>query len=107
MSRFVAAHATHPDWRMALALAAAQLDAQHAADPAERPLGLVYFTDAYAPHAAALNDELKRRWPDVTWAGCVGVGVAASGAEWEDGPAGVRMRLHSTGWASAARCRAL
>ncbi len=93
MSRFVAAHATHPDWRMALALAAAQLDAQHAADPAERPLGLVYFTDAYAPHAAALNDELKRRWPDVTWAGCVGVGVAASGVEYVDEPALVLMRL--------------
>ena len=30
MTPFVCGHATHPDWRMALSPAAAQVDAQHA-----------------------------------------------------------------------------
>ena len=93
MSPFITGHATHPDWRMALALAAAQLDAQRAtsADSAAPTLGLVYFTDAYAPHAQALLDELRQRWPGMAWAGCVGVGVAASGVEYFDEPALVLM----------------
>lgn len=92
MSGFIAAHATHPDWRLALALAAAQLDAQRAARPgAAWTLGLVYFTDAYAPQAQALLDELRQRWPGLAWAGCVGVGVAASGVEYVDEPALVLM----------------
>lgn len=92
MSAFVTAHATHPDWRMALALAAAQLDAGRAARPdADWTLGLVYFTDAYAPHAQALLAELRQRWPGLHWAGCVGVGVAASGVEYVDEPALVLM----------------
>ena len=92
MSAFVTAHATHPDWRMALALAAAQLDAGRAARPdADWTLGLVYFTDAYAPHAQALLAELRQRWPGLHWAGCVGVGVAASGVEYFDEPALVLM----------------
>ena len=94
MSPFITGHATHPDWRMALALAAAQLDAQRAAADsidAAPTLGLVYFTDAYAPHAQPLLDELRQRWPGVAWAGCVGVGVAASGVEYFDEPALVLM----------------
>ena len=47
MKRFVQGHATHPDWRVALALAAAQIDAQrqaplHAVLPT---LGWLYFSD--------------------------------------------------------------
>ena len=61
--RFFTAHATHPDWRMALALVGAQVDARQAAQPSAWTLGLVYFTDAYAPHARALFDELRNRWP--------------------------------------------
>jgi small ligand-binding sensory domain FIST len=53
--------------------------------------GLVYFTDAYAPQAAGLLAELQQRWPGVAWAGCVGVGVAASGVEYFDEPALVLM----------------
>ncbi|MCA0242554.1 MAG: FIST C-terminal domain-containing protein [Proteobacteria bacterium] len=88
MSAFAAGHATHPDWRMALALAAAQVDAQRPRPP-QPPwrLGLVYFTDAYAPHAKPLLAELQQRWPGVAWAGCVGVGVAATGVEYIDEPA--------------------
>jgi small ligand-binding sensory domain FIST len=87
MNPFITGHATHPDWRVALALAAAQLDAQRAAVAAHPSLGLVYFTDSYAPQAQALFDDLRRRWPGVAWAGCVGVGVAASGVEYFDEPA--------------------
>lgn len=91
MSIFLSGHATHPDWRMALSLAAAQVEAQHARqrDGGGGPLslGFVYFTDAYAPHADALVAELKRRWPAVAWVGSVGVGVAAAGVEYFDEPA--------------------
>ncbi|WP_425257154.1 FIST signal transduction protein [Rubrivivax sp. RP6-9] len=93
--RFLTGHATHPDWRMALALAAAQVDAQRVAREAggggPLTLGWCYFTDAYAPHAEALLAELRQRWPGLSWAGCVGVGVAASGVEYIDEPALVLM----------------
>ncbi len=92
MSAFITGHATHPDWRRALALVAAQIDAQRAARPAGWTLGLVYFTDAYAAQAQALLDELRQRWPDLAWAGCVGVGVAASGVEYFHEPARVLMQ---------------
>ncbi len=92
---FLTGHATHPDWRMALALAAAQVDAQRVAQETSGAgpltLGFVYVTDAYAPHAKALLAELQQRWPGVAWVGCVGVGVAASGVEYIDEPALVLM----------------
>ena len=100
---FLVGHATHPDWRMALALAAAQIDAAQAQETQRAPrtlrpgggaaaaatatLGLAYFTDHYAPHGPALLDELRQRWPDVAWAGCPAVGIAATGVEYFDEPA--------------------
>lgn len=91
MRLFAHAHATHPDWHMALALAAAQIDAQRA-DPSgdhrgEATLGFVYFTDHYALHAEALLEELHVRWPGTSWVGGVGMGVCANGAEYLDEPA--------------------
>ncbi|WP_119289384.1 FIST signal transduction protein [Azohydromonas sediminis] len=100
---FQHAHATHPDWRIALSLAAAQLDAQRDAPldrhrrggggrAADAPtLGFVYVTDHYAGDADALLDALRRRWPGVAWVGAVGVGVAAGGVEYIDEPALVLM----------------
>jgi len=92
---FVVGHATHPDWRMAFSLAAAQVDAQQARQAGggggPLSLGFVYFTDAYAPQAGALHAALKDRWPGVAWVGSVGVGVAASGVEYFDEPALVLM----------------
>jgi len=91
MSSFLSGHATHPDWRMALAMAGAQIDAQQAA--ADRSaagpttLGFVYLTDHYAPHARALLAALRERWRGVAWVGSVGIGVAASGVEYFDEPA--------------------
>lgn len=91
MKLFAHAHATHPEWPMAVALAAAQIDAQRH-DPAGRyvntpTLGWVYLTDHYAPHAEALLADLQQRWPGVAWVGAVGVGVSASGVEYIDEPA--------------------
>ena len=89
MNRFLHGHATHPDWRVALALAAAQIEAQrlepgHAAAPT---LGWVYLTDACAPHADAVLGELRQRWPGVEWVGATGIGIAAAGVEYFDEPA--------------------
>ncbi len=93
MQAFIVGHATHPDGHMALALAAAQVEARRAArQPAFQPtLGLVYLTDALAPQADALLAELQQRWPGVHWAGNVGIGVMASGVEYVDEPALVLM----------------
>ena len=93
MKRFLQAHATHPDWRMALALAAAQIESQRDRSAGENggapqpTLGWVYFTDHYAGAAPALLDDLRRRWPGVAWVGAAGVGIAASGVEYFDEPA--------------------
>jgi small ligand-binding sensory domain FIST len=95
MPAFLTGHATHPDWRMALSIAAAQVDAQHAAQRnsggGPLSLGFVYFTDAYTRDADALLAALRQRWPGVAWVGSVGVGVAASGVEYFDEPALVLM----------------
>ena len=89
MTPFLQAHATHPDWRLALAMVQPQLDAQRRErGPGWTPtLGWVYLTDHYAAQAEALLAELQRRWPGVAWVGSVGVGVAASGVEYFDEPA--------------------
>jgi small ligand-binding sensory domain FIST len=95
MTEFIVGHATHPDWRGALALAAAQIDAAHARQDGSGAgplsLGFVYLTDHYASHADALLAQLQLRWPGVAWVGSVGVGVAASGVEYFDEPALVLM----------------
>ena len=100
MRRFLHAHATHPQWRMAAQLVGAQLRAQisqaeaahrhplRAAEPGLAWLGLVYLTDYYADSAADLMTWLNAHFPEVSdWAGTVGVGVLASGAEYLDEPA--------------------
>jgi len=95
LSPFRIGHATHPDPHMALALAAAQLEAQAALDVAggavPATLGWVYITDHYADAAESILAELRQRWPTVDWVGCVGVGVAVSGVEYFDEPALVLM----------------
>ena len=91
MPGFLVGHATHPDWRAALALAAAQIDARSAAFEASAAgplsLGFVYFSDHYAPQAEALVEALRQRWPGVAWVGSVGVGICAGSVEYMDQPA--------------------
>ena len=95
MHEFLVGHATHPDWRGALALAAAQVDARAAAhergNAGPLTLGFVYFSDHYAAQAADLLAALRARWPGVAWVGSVGVGVCAGGVEYIDEPALVLM----------------
>jgi small ligand-binding sensory domain FIST len=92
---FLQAHATHPDGRMALALVAAQIDAQRAARPDfAATLGLLYLTDALAHQAAEIVAEAEQRWPGVAFAGTVGVGVCASGVEYDQEPALVLLMMH-------------
>jgi small ligand-binding sensory domain FIST len=91
MAAFLVGHAAHPDWRVALARAGAQIEARTLAHEASAAgpltLGFVYFTDPYAGHAQALHADLRQRWPGVAWVGCVGSGVAAGGVEYIDEPA--------------------
>ncbi len=93
MDDFVVGHAAHPDWRMALSMAIAQIDAQQATGPAPN-LGFVYLCDHHAAQAAGLWAALRQRWPAVSWAGGVGVGVAAGGVEYFDEPGLVLMLGH-------------
>lgn len=90
MKRFPYAHATHPQWRMALALVLAQLRAQMAlpAMASTPSLGLLYITDHYSAVAQDILDALGAELPEVTdWAGTVGVGICANNAEYFDEPA--------------------
>jgi small ligand-binding sensory domain FIST len=89
MSTFFHAHAADADWQAALLRAAAHIDELRRAQPGGRvpTLGFVYFTDAYRPHAAALFASLQKRWPGVSWAGAMGVGIAGTGVEYFGEPA--------------------
>ena len=91
MTFFAVGHATHPDWRAALTLAAAQIDGPAGSPRRAATLGWVYLTDAYARDAGPLLAALQQRWPGVSWVGTVGVGVAASGVEYFDEPGLVLM----------------
>ena len=95
MQGFLVGHATHPDWRAALALAESQVQARRAAHEASAAgpltLGIVYFSDHYAAQAQALYGALRQRWPGVSWVGSVGLGVAANDVEYFDEPALVLM----------------
>jgi len=85
---FLLGHATHPDPHMALALAAAQLDAQRASQPAFVPtLALLYLSDRYADQAEAVLAEVGQRWPGVSVVGSTSVGLCVSGVEYIDEPA--------------------
>jgi small ligand-binding sensory domain FIST len=89
MKRFLHAHATHPDAHLALALAAAQIDAQRGRPEAvaQPTLGWLYLTDHFAGQAEALLADARARWPGVAWVGAVGVGIAGNGVEYFDEPA--------------------
>jgi len=90
MKLFPSGHATHPDWRMAIALVLAQVRAQMSSgDYAPSPtLGLLYITDRFGNEARQILDLLSAELPEITdWSGTVGVGIAANNAEYFDEPA--------------------
>lgn len=84
MQSFAHAHASHADWRSALALVLAQLDAQQLGTPT---LGWCYLTDHYALAAEELLAALRERFPGTAWIGAVGVGICAGDVEYFDQPA--------------------
>lgn len=98
MFRF--AHATHPHWGHALDMVVAQLDGQmqleQFAVERERTqqVGLVYFTDAFAPHADDLLAALQQRTGVADWVGGGAVGLCATGAEYFQEPALAVMLMH-------------
>lgn len=89
MTAFRTGHATHPDWRMATELALAQVDARRGqpgwADGGT--LGLVYLTDALAPHAHDMVALLAQRTGIADWVGTCGHAIVATGVEYVDEPA--------------------
>lgn len=89
MKRFLHGHATHPDPHLALALAAAQIEAQRRlpGSAGAPTLGWLYLTEPFAPVVDALLAELGQRWPGVHWVGATGIGIAASGVEYHHEPA--------------------
>ena len=90
MKLFPYGHATHPQWQMAAALVLAQLRAQMSlpAYAGAPTLGLLYVTDHYAGQAQEILDHVSAELREVTdWAGTVGVGIAATNAEYFDEPA--------------------
>ena len=90
MKLFPYAHATHPDWRMAVELALVQLRALMSnPDYCNIPqLGILYITDHYAGQALAILDKVSKELPTIEcWTGTVGVGIASNNVEYFDEPA--------------------
>lgn len=78
---FAYAHAAAPTWRECTLACAQRLG---------RPgggLGFLYFTDAFVESAPQILQELQHRTGVQDWIGSVGVGVLATGAEYQEEPA--------------------
>jgi small ligand-binding sensory domain FIST len=81
MSAFAYGHAAAPTWRECVEACAGRIG---------RPgggLGFVYFTDALLHAAHDILQALRSRTGVEDWVGSVGVGVLATGAEYQDEPA--------------------
>lgn len=92
---FPFAHATHPDWRYAVPLVVAQLQAQRRKPEfaANASLGVVYFTEAFVPFAEELQAELAAHTGVTQWVGCSSIGICANGVEYFEEPALAVMLL--------------
>jgi small ligand-binding sensory domain FIST len=77
-----AAHAAHPDWRVAANTCLQALGSGDAAN-----LGFVYATDAFAAHFADISEYLRTSSGIEHWVGSVGLGICATGIEYFDEPA--------------------
>ena len=81
---------------MAVALVVAQIRGRIAqgGHASQTPLGIVYFSDHFAPHAAPLLEALQDEFPLVTdWVGSAGAGVMAAHGEYRGEPALAVMLL--------------
>lgn len=81
MTAFAYGHAAAPTWRECVSACAERLGRPG------RGLGFVYFTDAFVDSAANLLQELQERTGVQDWVGSVGIGVLATGAEYQEEPA--------------------
>ena len=82
---FSYAHAAAPTWRECVSSCAERLGRPG------RGLGFLYFTDSLVHDAAHILEELKNRTGIENWIGSVGLGVLATGAEYQQEPALVAM----------------
>jgi small ligand-binding sensory domain FIST len=86
-------HAAHPDWRVAVQQALAQIEEQGKQSAAgtkgtsRATLGLAYIADALAPYASEILTTLKLKTGVPHWAGGTGIGVFAGNVEYLDEPA--------------------
>lgn len=85
MTGFAYAHAAGADWEHCVAQCAERLGRPQGG------LGFVYFTEALAPDAERIVGELRRRTGVDDWVGTVGVGVLATGVEYQNEAALVVM----------------
>lgn len=93
MKPFASAHATHPLPQMAMALAAAQIDAQRAESGLQPTLGWLYLSARFVSAAEVLLDEARQRWPGVDWVGCSAIGLIAGEAEYFDDEPALALML--------------
>jgi small ligand-binding sensory domain FIST len=82
---FAYGHAAAPTWRECVSICAQRLGRPG------RGLGFVYFTDAFVDSAQQILDALKEKTGVENWVGSVGLGVLATGAEYQQEPALVAM----------------
>jgi small ligand-binding sensory domain FIST len=85
MTAFAYGHAAGASWRECTLACAERLGSPG------RGLGFVYFTDSLVGHAGEILEELKTRTGVEDWVGSVGVGVLATGAEYQEEPAMAAM----------------
>ena len=81
MTPFRAAHASGATWRECVAHCAARIGRPGAG------LGFVYFSDVLVTYAAPIVDSLRESTGVADWVGTVGIGVIATGTEYQDEPA--------------------
>ena len=82
---FAYGHAAAPTWRECVSACADRIGRPG------RGLGFVYFTDTFVDSAPGILQELQESTGVQDWVGSVGVGVLATGAEYQEEPAMAAM----------------
>jgi small ligand-binding sensory domain FIST len=82
---FAYGHVAAPTWRECVSACAERLGRPG------RGLGFVYFTDAFVDSTPGILQELQERTGVQDWVGSVGVGILATGAEYQEEPAMAAM----------------
>lgn len=81
MTAFQSAIASGPDWKTVVADVGAQLSECVTGDADPPGLGLIYATEAIAPHFSDVIQTLRARTGVARWAGCVGSGICGTNSE--------------------------